>query len=151
MRKKYYSMVDCIISTPLTTKKKLMTFKKLFIPVVSFALIALFVSVTSVSAQQVYQYVTSSGMMQTVVAENPTQAIATAYNIGAHSGVMLLGGLGGADFTYYPNNNNYFYQFVNTSGTISSMYASSPTNALNTATNISEHSGVIYVNSATSL
>lgn len=128
-----------------------MTIKNIFIPVLVIALGVLSLGINSVSAQEAYQYINTSGELQTIVAETPTQAIANAYNIAPTSGVLLVGGIGGGDPVTTPTYSGYFYQFVNTSGNIGSVYASSPEAAINTATNIAQHSGVIYVNSATSL
>ncbi len=128
-----------------------MMVRNLSTSITAIAFVALFLG-TTVSAQQAYQYVNTSGNVQTIIAESPTQAILLAENRTSASGVILLGGVGGGDpINPLGENGAYFYQFVNTSGNIGSMNASSPTEALNTALNLAQYSGVIYVNSATSL
>ena len=61
--------------------------------IVSLGLIvaaAVLVVSPSVSFAATYAYVNASGNVNTVVADNPNTAIATAPNISTHSGVMLL-------------------------------------------------------------
>lgn len=104
-----------------------------------------------------YQYVDSVGQLQSTQANSPGQAIATANNIGLHSGVMLVGvdGIGGIGGNDAPptttNTEGSFYQFVDANNNIQSMNAISPEVALATAYNIGLHSGVVLVTNSTAL
>ncbi len=60
---------------------------------INFGLIALALVVTAVPAfasAATYAFVDQAGEVKTVVANDPYAAMATAFNIDEHSGVMLL-------------------------------------------------------------
>ncbi|MDO8601820.1 MAG: hypothetical protein Q7R62_01660 [bacterium] len=97
-----------------------------------------------------YQFVDSSGRLQSVIASNPTEAFATARNIGFSSGVMLVsaGNTGVVLGSYYDataSGNNNYYQFVDISGNLRGVWASNPTEAFALAQKIGIHSGVMLV------
>jgi len=105
----------------------------------------------ALSFASTYQFVDSSGNLQSVEAANSSVALATAYNIGVHSGVMLTRNgavLGTNTYTTYTTNagTGNYYQFVNTSGQLSGLWATNSSVALATAYNIGIHSGVVLVN-----
>ena len=120
-----------------------MKIKKITTILVALAVLAIPV----VSFANTYQYVDSRGQLQSIEANSSSEALMTAYNIGIHSGVMLVSsqGIGGGDYT------GSFYQFVDMSGNIQSMDATNSSTALTTAYNIGTHSGVILVNNYTQL
>ncbi|MES2060006.1 MAG: fibronectin type III domain-containing protein [Patescibacteria group bacterium] len=60
------------------------------IAIAAIAGVALLVAVPALSAAATFAYVNQAGNVATVDAATPTQAMATAPNIDAHSGVMLL-------------------------------------------------------------
>lgn len=100
----------------------------------------------AVSMASTYQFVDTSGNVQSVEASSPQVALDTAHRLGIHSGVMLVGEGGTVTFTptYNTGSDNY-YEFIDTSGNIQGVWASSPTEALNTAHRLGVHSGVIFV------
>jgi hypothetical protein len=110
----------------------------------------LFMTALAFSTQAVdaatYIYVTSSGQISSVSANNATEALAMAPNMAAHSGVMLTNGtpiqMPVQNIAQYGQ-----YAYVNTSGTVVFISANSPAEALANATNIATHSGVILINS----
>ncbi len=91
-----------------------------------------------------YAYVNQSGQVNTVVASTPAQAIALAYNISAHSGVMLIDGSTGAVLgaTY----GTATYAYVNQAGTVIAISANSSADAFAKAIGIDENSGVMLLN-----
>jgi len=107
----------------------------------------------AVSLANTYQYVDAGGRLQSVEANSTTQALATAPNIGLHSGVMLVTSttviVNTGTYTA-PSTNSYtstdsFYQYIDIHGAVQSMNAVSASVALATAYNISPHSGVMLV------
>lgn len=74
-----------------------MNTKRIVVTLVALAVLV----VPVVSSANTYQYIDTSGQLQYVQADNSSQALASAYNIGIHSGVMLYSsnwGIGGADY-----------------------------------------------------
>ena len=91
-------------------------------------------------ADEVYWYVDVNGNLRTEVADNPTQAIATAENIHPNSGVMLTSAqVAGASIS--TGDNTYWYVDVN--GNLRTEVAASPSAAIAGAENIHPNSGVV--------
>lgn len=110
----------------------------------------------AVSLANTYQYVDSGGRLQSTQANSSTEALATAYNIGSHSGVALIGvaEVGGSYESPTINTTNTggsFYQFIDINGNVQSMNAPSASIALATAYNIGAHSGVVLVTYSTTV
>jgi hypothetical protein len=101
----------------------------------------------AVSFASVYQYIDTSGNLQSIDVPNSTTAIATAPNIAQNSGVRLglLYGTGGSSVPVTVGSS--YYQYINTSGNLESIDAPNSTTAIATAPNIAQKSGVILVNS----
>jgi len=99
-----------------------------------------FVGITEAAT---YNFINTSGKLGTIVANNPQEAINQAYQLGAHSGVILV-------FTANSNQPNlgegsFIYQYVNTSGSLITIRANSPKDAFAKAYELGIHSGVILV------
>lgn len=107
-----------------------------------------------------YQYVDTSGNLRSVEANSPEQAIAIAPNIALHSGVALSSGTAFLTGTYTGNYTGSgvvtnqdtgitysvtTYQYVNTSGQVQAIQATSAEQAFEMAVNIAPHSGVMRV------
>ncbi|MBA3789156.1 hypothetical protein H0X32_02030 [Patescibacteria group bacterium] len=86
-----------------------------------------------------YDYVNTSGALQSVVASTPEQALITAPNIALHSGVILDTGT----VVVAPTGTMSLYEYVAIDGNLSTVQANSPTQAFALATNIALHSGVM--------
>jgi len=97
-----------------------------------------------------YLYVNTSGNLQGIEANNPTEAIATASNIATHSGVLLVNGTSAP--TYYgiggvvlsATSNTYLY--IDTSGNARTVFANNPEEAIAIAPDRAVHSGVVLIN-----
>jgi len=119
----------------------------------AFALVVL----PAVTSANTYQYISTSGSLQSVQADNAMQALATAPNLAANSGVILVGSDGKltpSDNTNPTNTNptsGSFYQYINTDGNVQSIDTTSASVAIATATNIAPHSGVILVTNSSKL
>ena len=103
---------------------------------------------SSVASAATYLYVNTSGNVQSIEANNPTQAMAVAPNLAVHSGVMLVGGtplavggIGGADVSVTSNT----YLYVDTNGNVRTVFANNSTQAMAIAPNKALHSGVMLV------
>ena len=119
---------------------------------ITTTLVALAVLVLpAVSSASTYQYIDTAGRIQSTQANSSTEALATAYNIGLHSGVVLVNvnGIGGSYESPTTNIGGSFYQFVDIYGNVQSMNAVSSTVALATAYNIGSNSGVVLVTNST--
>ena len=96
-----------------------------------------------------YQYVDSSGTLRSVEASSPTEALARASNIGTHSGVMLVSSNTVIVPITYPtpiqSGNGNLYQYIDVSGNLRTVRATSAAMALTTAPNIASHSGVMLI------
>lgn len=114
----------------------------------SFAALSLLI-LPAVSLASTYQYVSTSGNLQSIEAGSASTALATAPNLAVHSGVMLAG-VGSTVNGGGTTNANTFYQFIDVNGSVQSVNAASATAAL-TAPNIAPHSGVILVTTNTQL
>ncbi len=100
-----------------------------------------------------FQYVDTSGNLQTILSENASVALATAPNIASDSGVISSiivptntvvtspSNAGGLPLKTSCGQNLFVY--INTSGIISTVSAPSATVALSTAPNIASDSGVM--------
>jgi hypothetical protein len=127
-----------------------MKIKQITTTLMALAILAL----PAISTANTYQYIDSGGRLQSTQSNSPNEALATAHNIGLHSGVVLLsvGGVGGVGGNYeFPitNTSGSFYQFVDTNGNIQNMNAINSMTALDTAYNIGLHSGVVLVTNST--
>jgi hypothetical protein len=114
------------------------------------ALTALAISALPVLALAgTYQYVDVSGNLRSVEANSPTQAIAIAPNIASHSGVMLAGNSTIVTPvtipTPIPSGTGSLYQYIDISGNLRTVRATSASMALATAPNIASHSGVMLI------
>ena len=94
-----------------------------------------------------YAYVNQFGQMSTIVADTSAGAIASAPDISAHSGVMLVSGstgavLGANTSTVY---STATYAYVNQAGTVIAISAGSPAIAFANAFGIDENSGVMLL------
>jgi hypothetical protein len=99
-----------------------------------------------------YQYIDTTGSLRSIEATNATIAINTAPSIAYNSGVRLVTSNDTIPYnTPVTNASRNFYQYIDTSGNIRSINASSASIALASASNIATHSGVILVTSQTSL
>lgn len=110
---------------------------------------------TNIALGATYLFVNTSGNLQSIEANNPTEAMALATNKALHSGVMLVTGTSMPTTptpTPTPTNPTptgtglYTYMFVDTSGNLRTINANSPTEAMNLAPNKALHSGVMRVN-----
>jgi hypothetical protein len=118
--------------------------KQITSTLVALAILAL----PAVSFANTYQYVDNGGRLQSTVANSPTEAIATAFNISPQSGVMLVSGGNTIGVTVTPitNTGGNVYKFIDIYGNVQSIHAVSSAVALATAINISPNSGVMLVN-----
>lgn len=104
---------------------------------------------SGVTQAATYQYVNASGSLSSVTADSASEALATAFNLGSHSGVMLVTGtpvtqtVQAQATTQTTGSSQYLY--VNNQGTVSSVNANSSVEAFAKAFNISPHSGVLRV------
>ena len=119
-------------------------------------LVVTFVTLTTCSLTAVastYQYVNTAGAIQNVEADSASQALAMASNISPNSGVMLNMGLvlGAMTTTTSTLGNTgptvpyMTYQYVNVSGQVQTIIASTSDQAFSIATNIAFNSGVMQV------
>lgn len=106
----------------------------------------------AVSFANTYQYIGTDGDLHIVEATSASVALTTASNLALHSGVILVGSDGKITETDGTvRMSGTFYQYVNTSGNLQSIDASSASVALVSASNIATHSGVILVTNSTKL
>lgn len=117
----------------------------------SLIAIAMF-ALPAVSLANTYQFVDTSSELQSMGADSFAMALATAPELGVHSGVILVneGGIGGlvlsADYSSDNSGSDNYYQFIDTSGNLQGLWAPNSSVALNTAYQLGVHSGVILVN-----
>jgi hypothetical protein len=83
-----------------------------------------------------YDYVNTSGNVETITATTPDAAIAAASDIAQHSGVALDSG------TIVVVGNS-LYEYVDINGNLDTIQAASANAALAMATHIASHSGVL--------
>lgn len=93
-----------------------------------------------------YQYVDRNGDVQMVNADTPMAAIASAPNIGIHSGVALytdLPQLGGTAIVHVSvTSGTYAYHYIDINGIVQTVMANNAAEAFSKAVNIGIHSGV---------
>lgn len=104
-----------------------------------------------VTSANTYQYVNTSGNLQTIEASTPGAAISNASNIAYNSGVIAgtISAIGGSYEPVTNSSGSNLYQFVDMQGNVKSIYANSASLAIANAVNIALHSGVILVTSST--
>ena len=110
-----------------------------------FAVTALTLGFSGIANAATYQYVSTSGVVNSVAANSPTEALAIASNLGLHSGVMLVSDTTeviNGDYVAQGQGANV-YMYINTSGQVSFVSANSVQEALATAYNLGMHSGVM--------
>jgi len=116
-----------------------------------FALVATLV-LPAVSLAATYHYVDTSGTVRSVEATSATDAMNNAVNMAPHSGVALDQGVldsgdkvtgGGTMSTGNSTPVANQYHYVDVTGTVRNITASSPAQALALAVNKDPHSGVI--------
>ncbi len=124
------------------------------------AALAAVVIVPAVSLAAQYHYVDTTGTVRTITADNATQAFALAVNIAPHSGVAVdtgvldsgdsVNGSGSMNTTtvvVVPNMTHApvpnLYHYIDITGTVRNVTASSPAEAFALAVNIAPHSGVV--------
>lgn len=97
-----------------------------------------------------YDYVDTSGTVQAVSANSASAALTTAPNIAVHSGVALADGtpIAGSSGGAVLGASGTAYNYVDTSGIVQTVTASTPAAAIATAPNISVHSGVTVADGA---
>lgn len=122
---------------------------KFLISLAILGMLFLFASFSGIAYAATYHYVNTSGNIQSVEANSPTEAIAIAPNRTPHSGVMLFSGtaltttnVGGNTSSTGSN----LYMFVDANGNLQTVMANNPNEAMTTALNIGVHSGVMLVN-----
>jgi hypothetical protein len=113
----------------------------------AFLTIAAFIgSALTSNAQQAYQYVSQTGGLQTVIAENATEALElSAASRMTNSGVILLGGLGGVDPA---NESAEVYQYVDIYGVVRLIQARNASVAIEEPPMREPNSGVMLVSPA---
>ena len=89
-----------------------------------------------------YEYVNTTGSVQSEVANNPTQALSAPANIAPTSGVILVSTDDSTNVVAYGNNT---YEYVNTSGNLQTVLANNATQALSAPTNMALTSGVVLL------
>jgi hypothetical protein len=96
-----------------------------------------------------YDYIDADGTVQTVSANDASEALAQADDKDMHSGVMLHDGLLDAGDTVFGIGGSgdasvasSGYQYVDTNGVVQEVSATNAAEAFQMATNIDEHSGV---------
>lgn len=113
-----------------------------------FGLVAVFVAtfgIVNFANAETYQFISTSGQLSSVNADNPQEAIDTASRLALHSGVILV------DSNHVVNNlitngqGSYLYHFINTSGQLSAVRADNPQEAIRIASQLAMHSGVILI------
>jgi len=68
-----------------------MTNKNMNIKQITTTLVALAIlAIPAVTFANIYQYIDSGGNVQSIQANSPSEALATAPNLGLHSGVILV-------------------------------------------------------------
>ncbi|MDP3880698.1 MAG: hypothetical protein Q8Q32_00760 [bacterium] len=125
-----------------------------FLITVGFALLAF--ALASVAMAATYQYVDVNGNLLTIVADNPTEAINNAPNRAPSSGVVLVSSaslssgtvLGVSTLTATVTSGTELYAYVDVSGNVRTVVASSAAEALVIAPNRAPNSGVVLVGQA---
>ena len=87
-----------------------------------------------------YEYVNTSGSLETETANSPAQAVSEPTDIAPTSGVILV-----TDTTTVNQSGNPTYEYVTTNGTLATISAENPTQAILEAGNKAPGSGVILL------
>lgn len=120
--------------------------KNILIGFTAIALLTLLV-LPATSLANTYQFIDSSKNLQSVEANNPTTALETAYQLGIHSGVMLVKeGAVTLSTSANTTGSSDYYRFIDTSDDMQGLWAINPSTALETAYQLGVHSGVILSN-----
>ena len=90
-----------------------------------------------------YEYVNTNGTISTINADSADQAITTATNRAMGSGVILVTG----NESVVTSSTNTQFGYVNESGVVVTVDANTSSQAFSESNNISDHSGVILINS----
>lgn len=100
----------------------------------------------AISMANTYHFIDTSGNRQSMEASNSAVALATAHQLGIHSGVMMMekGDSVVVIPIVTPGSGNY-YHFIDTSGNLKGMWAVNSSVALDTAYQLGIHSGVMLV------
>lgn len=101
--------------------------------------------ILSIADANTYDFINTSGQRVSVTADTSGEALRTAFNLGLHSGVILVDNNTGNSNQPVAGQGVYLYEFINTSGQIGTVRANTPQEALNTAYQLGVHSGVIRV------
>lgn len=110
---------------------------------------ALTLGVTDLVRANTYQFINTSGELKSFTANSSDEALRTAYQLAVHSGVRLVSDNNvNNDFVVDNNNVVYgqgsnLYQYINTSGELSTVRANTPEEAIRTAYQLGAHSGVM--------
>jgi len=106
--------------------------------------IAILTAVPALSFAATYQYVNTNGNVSTVSADSAAQAM-TVSDIAPTSGVIQITSGTSLNFTnFVPVSGTNTYQYVNTSGNVSTVNANSAAQAM-TVSDIAPTSGVIQI------
>ena len=115
---------------------------------IGFMALTLFV-LPAITQASTYHFVDTSGNLQSMQADNSNNALNTAPRLGVYSGVMLMNHNSTTSTPFVFNSintsgsGNYYY-FVDTSGNLQGLWATSFTDALNRAHQLGAHSGVMF-------
>lgn len=134
----------------MNNNKKYLTGLIYSVGAIGILIVGLFVlSLYSVANAATYNYVNTSGGISSVIANTSTEAINSVPNIALHSGVMLTSGSGNTSSgnTSAALSGPTQYGYVNDSGVFTRVYANTSAGAFSNSVDISEHSGVMILNS----
>ena len=99
-----------------------------------------------VSMANTYHFIDTSGNLQSMSADSSSIALDTAYQLGIHSGVMLVEDVESIPSTpVETTGTGNYYHFIDTSGNLQGMWAVNSTVALDTAHQLGIASGVMMV------
>lgn len=100
----------------------------------------------AITVAKTYQFIDTSGNIQSIEANTPQEAIDTAYKLGIHSGVILVDN-NSPDLSSPTNTNgsDSYYNFIDTSGNLQGLWAANSSDAIDEAYQRGIHSGVIFV------
>lgn len=100
----------------------------------------------AISMANTYHFIDTSGNRQSMEANNSSIALATAYQLGINSGVMMMEK--GDSVVVIPivtTGSGNYYHFIDTSGNLQGMWAANSSIAIGTAHQLGIHSGVMMV------
>lgn len=100
----------------------------------------------AISMANTYQFIDTSGNLQSIESVSPKAALEDAYRLGIHSGVILVTDGSSGSYTYVnTSGSGNYYQFIDTSGNLQGLWATNSSAALDQAYQLGVHSGVILV------